>query len=96
MSDFECVNSWSSSLQKLAVGCLPEKILTAFQSVFDGHLNEEAALNKCNDAVHGVGKLVEDVENTLAQGKRIARGLDPFCLLLSFERSKYFCFEDGN
>ncbi|TKY62810.1 Regulation of nuclear pre-mRNA domain-containing protein 1B [Spatholobus suberectus] len=47
---------------KLAVGCLPEKILTAFQPVLDDHLNEEAALNNCNAAVHDVGKVVEDVE----------------------------------
>jgi len=66
------VLSWSSSLQKLAVGCLPEKILTAFHSVLDEHLNEEAALNKCNAGVHDVVKLLEDVENTLAQGKKIA------------------------
>ena len=69
-----CVISWSSSLQKLAVGCLPEKILTAYQAVLDEHINEEAALNKCTTAVRDVGKLVEDVENTLAQGKRIAGG----------------------
>lgn len=62
--------SWSSSLQKLAIGSLPEKIITALHSVNDEHPNEEAALNKCNDAVCQVGKLVEDVENTLSQGKR--------------------------
>lgn len=62
--------SWSSSLQKLAIGCLPEKIITALHSVNEEHPNEEAALNKCNAAVCKVGKLVEDVENTLSQGKR--------------------------
>ena len=71
---FRCVNTWSSSLQKLAVGCLPEKILTAFQPVLDEHLNEKDALNNCSAAVREVGKVVEDVENTLAHGKRIARG----------------------
>ncbi|CAL0321626.1 unnamed protein product [Lupinus luteus] len=60
---------------KLAVGCLPEKILTALHSVLDEHLNEEAALNKCNDAVHRVCKLVEDVENTLAQGNQLGSTL---------------------
>ncbi|XP_061348935.1 uncharacterized protein LOC133294297 [Gastrolobium bilobum] len=55
---------------KLVAGCLPEKILTAFQSVLDDHLNEEAALNKCNAAVRDVGKLVEAVEITLAQGNQ--------------------------
>ena len=73
-----CVNTWSSSLQKLAVGGLPEKILTAFQPILDQHLNEEASLNNCSAAVREVGKVVEDVENTLAQGKRIARGTQSF------------------
>ncbi|KAE9599692.1 hypothetical protein Lalb_Chr14g0365071 [Lupinus albus] len=53
---------------KLAVGCLPEKILTAFQSVFDEHHNEEEALSKCNTAARDYSKLVEDVEKQLAQG----------------------------
>nr|KYP56835.1 Regulation of nuclear pre-mRNA domain-containing protein 1B [Cajanus cajan] len=53
---------------KLAVGCLPEKILMSLHSVHDEHINEEAALNKCIAVVHQVGKLVEDAENTLAQG----------------------------
>ncbi|TQE04293.1 hypothetical protein C1H46_010078 [Malus baccata] len=53
---------------KLAVGGLPEKILTAFQPVLDEHLTEEAALHKCNAAVLYVGKIDEDVENTLIHG----------------------------
>ncbi|RDX67385.1 Regulation of nuclear pre-mRNA domain-containing protein 1B, partial [Mucuna pruriens] len=60
---------------KLAVGCLPEKILTAFQPVLDDHLNEEGALNNCNAAVRDVGKVVEDVENTLAQGNQLGSTL---------------------
>ncbi|KAK7286616.1 hypothetical protein RJT34_21736 [Clitoria ternatea] len=55
---------------KLAAGCLPEKILSAFQSVLDENANEEAALNQCNTAVRDVGKVVEDVENTLALGNQ--------------------------
>ncbi|CAL8168351.1 unnamed protein product [Prunus armeniaca] len=53
---------------KLAVGGLPEKILTAFQPVLEEHLSEEAALNKCSAALHHVGKIDEDVENTLTHG----------------------------
>ncbi|TKY46357.1 Regulation of nuclear pre-mRNA domain-containing protein 1B [Spatholobus suberectus] len=60
---------------KLAVGCLPEKILTSLHSVHDEHLNEEAALNKCNTVVHRVGKLVEEAENTLAQGNQLGSTL---------------------
>ena len=56
---------------KLAVGCLPEKILTAFHTVLDEHLNEEAVLNKSNAGVHDMVKLLEDVENTLAQGSQL-------------------------
>ncbi|KAH7571613.1 hypothetical protein JRO89_XS04G0101000 [Xanthoceras sorbifolium] len=55
---------------KLAVGGSPEKIITAFQSVLDEHLNEETALNNCNAAVHHVCKLGEDVENAPAQGNQ--------------------------
>lgn len=53
----------------MAVGGLPEKILTAFQSVSDEHLDEEAALNKCKAAVFHVGKIREEVENGLSLGK---------------------------
>ncbi|XP_057949253.1 uncharacterized protein LOC131144568 [Malania oleifera] len=53
---------------KLAVGGLPERIVTAFQSVHDEHLNEETALNKCEGAVLCVGKLEKDVESTFSQG----------------------------
>ncbi|KAK7396097.1 hypothetical protein VNO78_16857 [Psophocarpus tetragonolobus] len=60
---------------KLSVGCLPEKVLTAFQPVLDEHLNEEAALNNCNAAVHDVGKVVDEVENTLAQGNQLGSTL---------------------
>ncbi|RDY10276.1 hypothetical protein CR513_05212, partial [Mucuna pruriens] len=60
---------------KLAVGCLPEKILTSLHSVHDEHLKEEAALNKCNAIVCQVGKLVEDAENTLAQGNQLGSTL---------------------
>ncbi|KAI4348525.1 hypothetical protein L6164_009238 [Bauhinia variegata] len=56
---------------KLAVGGLPEKILTAFQSVLEEHLIEEVALNKCNVAVHHVGKHMEEIENTLAHGNQL-------------------------
>lgn len=53
----------------MAVGALPEKIITAFQSVLEEHSNEEATLNKCITVLHHVGKVGEDVENMLAQGK---------------------------
>lgn len=55
---------------KLAVGGLPEKILTAFQSVLDEHPTEEAALSKCNATLCHLGKIEEDVESTLIQGNQ--------------------------
>jgi hypothetical protein len=66
---------WLSELQKLAVGGLPEKILTAFQSVLDEHPTEEAALSKCDATLRHVGKIEEDVESILIQGKSSATGL---------------------
>ncbi|XVF06719.1 hypothetical protein REPUB_Repub06bG0075000 [Reevesia pubescens] len=55
---------------KLAVGGLPEKILTAFQSVLEDNPNEDTALNKCNAAVQHLIKIGEDVESNLAQGNQ--------------------------
>ncbi|XP_060184438.1 uncharacterized protein LOC132614101 [Lycium barbarum] len=53
---------------KLAVGCTPEKIVTAFQLVHDENVNEEDALNKCKDAVFRVGEMESDIENLSSQG----------------------------
>uniref|UniRef100_A0A5B6Z3U9 Putative regulation of nuclear pre-mRNA domain-containing protein 1B-like n=1 Tax=Davidia involucrata TaxID=16924 RepID=A0A5B6Z3U9_DAVIN len=55
---------------KLAVGGMPEKIVTAFQSVHDENINEEAALNKCKAAVRRVGKIEKDIESTSTQGNQ--------------------------
>ncbi|XP_030926469.1 regulation of nuclear pre-mRNA domain-containing protein 1B-like [Quercus lobata] len=55
---------------KLAVGGLPEKILTAFQSVLDEHSTEEATLSKCSASVRHVGKIEEVVESNLIQGNQ--------------------------
>ena len=67
----------------MAVGGLPEKILSAFQSVLDEHPTEEAALSKCNAAVCHVGKIEEDVESNLIQGKTSAMGFDVLNMQLS-------------
>lgn len=55
---------------KLAIGGLPEKILTAFQTVFDDHSNEETAFNMCNTAVHHLSKIGEDVDSASNQGSQ--------------------------
>lgn len=53
----------------MAVGGLPEKIISAFESVHEEHLNEEAGINKCSTAVQYMGKIDEDVEKAFTQGK---------------------------
>ncbi|CAI0385134.1 unnamed protein product [Linum tenue] len=61
----------ASSLRiKLMVGCTPEKILTAFQSVLDENQTEEAALDKSSTTVSHLGKIREDVESTLIAGNQ--------------------------
>ncbi|KAL4325641.1 hypothetical protein GQ457_11G006210 [Hibiscus cannabinus] len=55
---------------KLAVGGLPEKILTGYQSVLDDNSNEDTALNKCTVAVQNLVKIEEDVRSSLAQGNQ--------------------------
>ncbi|KAE8701610.1 ELMO/CED-12 family protein isoform 1 [Hibiscus syriacus] len=55
---------------KLAVGGLPEKILTAYQSVLEDNPNEDTVLNKCTAAVQNLGKLGENVESSLTQGNQ--------------------------
>lgn len=66
----------------MAVGGLPEKILTAFQSVLDEHSTEEAALSKCSGSVRHVGKIEEDVENNIIQGKSSTLVFDVFYMQL--------------
>ncbi|GER25997.1 regulation of nuclear pre-mRNA domain-containing protein 1B [Striga asiatica] len=53
---------------KLAVGGLPEKILTAMQLVQDEVANEETALIKCHDAVSCVREIEKDAVNASRQG----------------------------
>lgn len=59
-------NLW---FQKLAVGGFPEKILSAFQSVFEVSSTEDAALSNCNNAAQNMCKIGEEAENSLVQGK---------------------------
>ena len=66
----------------MAVGGLPEKILTAFQSVLDEHSTEEATLSKCSASVRHVGKIEEVVESNLIQGKSSTLVFDVFYMQL--------------
>ncbi|PIN20922.1 Regulator of nuclear mRNA [Handroanthus impetiginosus] len=56
---------------KLAVGGLPEKILTAFQLVHDEIVNEEVALNNCRNAASSVREIEENVSNLSPQGNML-------------------------
>lgn len=62
---------------------MPEKIVTAFQTVHDEQVNEEAALNKCKTAGQHVGKLEVDAKNTSCEGKRFSMPCRA-CLYASF------------
>nr|GMD39934.1 regulation of nuclear pre-mRNA domain-containing protein 1B-like [Ipomoea batatas] len=53
---------------KLAVGDLPEKIITAFQVVHDENTNEKAALNKCKDALSHFKEMEKDIANISSHG----------------------------
>ncbi|KAA8519020.1 hypothetical protein F0562_016206 [Nyssa sinensis] len=55
---------------KLAVGGMPEKIVSALQSAHDENINEEAAINKCKAAVRHVGKMEREFESTFTQGNQ--------------------------
>ena len=66
---------------------MPEKIVTAFQTVHDEQVNEEAVLNKCKTAVQHVGKLEVDAGNTSGEGKRFAMPCNSVCMIV-FSRIK--------
>uniref|UniRef100_A0A0D9XWI0 CID domain-containing protein n=1 Tax=Leersia perrieri TaxID=77586 RepID=A0A0D9XWI0_9ORYZ len=54
--------------KKLTVGGMPEKIVTAYQSVLDQHFDEDTALNKCNSAVSVLDRMDKDVDDACTQG----------------------------
>ena len=55
--------------QKLAVGGMPEKILTAFQSVLDEHVNEDVAVHRFHAAIQQVVKMEKEAMETGSKGK---------------------------
>ncbi|AQK38811.1 uncharacterized protein LOC100382152 [Zea mays] len=58
----------STVLKKLAVGGMPEKIVTAYQSVFDQHFDEDTALNKCKSTVSVLENLKKDIDLASTEG----------------------------
>lgn len=53
---------------KLAVGAIPEKIITSFQSVHDQNVDEEAAFNKFKSAIIRGGEIERNVEGISVHG----------------------------
>ncbi|XP_042379161.1 regulation of nuclear pre-mRNA domain-containing protein 1B-like isoform X1 [Zingiber officinale] len=53
---------------KLALGEMPEKIVTAYQSVFDEYSNEDTALSKCNDAAQVLERVEKNIDIVTKQG----------------------------
>ncbi|XP_008786746.2 regulation of nuclear pre-mRNA domain-containing protein 1A-like [Phoenix dactylifera] len=60
----------SSIRIKLAVGGMPEKVVTAYQAILDEHFNEDTALNKCKAAAYLVETMEKDVNDACAQGNQ--------------------------
>ncbi|KAK9170617.1 hypothetical protein Syun_002757 [Stephania yunnanensis] len=60
---------------KLAIGGLPEKIVTAFQSVHDEHFKEDTALSKCKAAVQHVEKIEKEFEIACSQDNQLVTPL---------------------
>ncbi|URE11067.1 hypothetical protein MUK42_03780 [Musa troglodytarum] len=53
---------------KLALGEMPEKIVTAYQSVLDDRSNEDTALSNCKNAVQVLETMEKDVDVSCTQG----------------------------
>ncbi|XP_021863825.2 uncharacterized protein [Spinacia oleracea] len=60
---------------KLAIGGLPEKIVSAFHSLHDECSDEESILVKCNATVHSVERVLKEVEATTSQGIQPGTGV---------------------
>ncbi|CAA7406131.1 unnamed protein product [Spirodela intermedia] len=55
---------------KLAVGGMPEKVVTAFQAVHDEHINEDVAVHRFQAAIQQVVKMEKDAVETYSQGNQ--------------------------
>jgi regulator of Ty1 transposition protein 103 len=48
---------------------MPEKIVTAYQSVLDQHFDEDTALNKCKSTVCVLERINKDIDDASTNGK---------------------------
>jgi len=51
---------------------MPEKIVTAYQSVLDQHFDEDTALNKCKSTVGVLERINKDINDASTNGKDIS------------------------
>ncbi|KAF8706432.1 hypothetical protein HU200_030703 [Digitaria exilis] len=62
-------------VKKLTVGGMPEKIVTAYQSVLDQHFDEDTALNKCKSTVGVLERINKDIDDGSTNGNQPASTL---------------------
>lgn len=60
-----------SENQKLSIGGIPEKIVSAFHLVHSEQPNEDAEMSKCKSAVNRIRRLEKDVEVACTNGKSL-------------------------
>ncbi|KAJ1273996.1 hypothetical protein BS78_05G029400 [Paspalum vaginatum] len=65
----------STIVKKLTVGGMPEKIVTAYQSVLDQHFDEDTALNKCKSIVDVLERINKDIDGASTNGNQPASSL---------------------
>ncbi len=79
----------------MAIGSLPEKVSSAFQSVTNEDGNEEAALNKCRTAVSNVRIIREEDGSGSTPGENSTQvacsSLFIFFAVFLIEVSNYSC-----
>lgn len=51
---------------------MPEKIVSAYQSVLDQHFDEDTALNKCKTTVGLLERINKDIKDASINGKDFA------------------------
>ncbi|CAD6258526.1 unnamed protein product [Miscanthus lutarioriparius] len=62
-------------VKKLTVGGMPEKIVSAYQSVLDQHFDEDTALNKCKTTVGLLERINKDINDASINGNQPASSL---------------------
>ncbi|KAF8707202.1 hypothetical protein HU200_030449 [Digitaria exilis] len=74
-SNSKAARSSGTIVKKLTVGGMPEKIVTAYQSVLDQHFDEDTALNKCKSIVGVLERINKDIDDGSTNGNQPASKL---------------------